>query len=457
MQDKVREKKRIALSSVAAAIALTGFKLFIGLETNSLGILSEAAHSGLDLLAALITYIAVSIADKPADRDHHFGHGKVENVSAFVETFLLFITCGWIIWEAISRLISKQPHIDASIWGFIVIIFAIIVDISRSRALYRVARKYNSQALEADALHFSSDIWSSVVVLGGLVFVRLGVPWMDSLAAIIVAIIVLFVTYRLGLRTIDALTDRVPKGTDKNILDAAGSVTGVESIKNVRIRPSGSSLFVDLTIAIRRITPFYQAHNIMDNVEKTINKIYPNADTIVHAEPCTGKDETIAEKVRMIVIGSGLPEPHNLRIHRIDHKYQVDFHIEHQKGMTLGEAHQITAEIEKRISDEMGTDTIVTIHMEELCADEEKLVDVTSANNAMVDEIRRFVLSDSRVLECKDVMLLKFEDKFNLSLTCLFSRTSPLGQVHRLVDEIELKLRDRFATLNRITIHSEPA
>jgi len=210
--DPKNEKRRIARNSVFAAIFLTLLKLVVGLETNSLGLISEAAHSGLDFLAALMTYFAVRLSDRPPDREHTYGHGKVENLSAFAETLLLIITCGWIIYEAVQRLFYRTSHVEASIWGFVVVVVAIGVDISRSRALGRVAKKYNSQALEADALHFSSDVWSALVVLLGLAFVALRYKWVDAVAGILVALLVLFVSYRLVRRTIDALMDRVPGG-----------------------------------------------------------------------------------------------------------------------------------------------------------------------------------------------------------------------------------------------------
>ncbi len=209
----VNEKKKVALSSVLAALVITSMKLVVGLTTNSLGILSEAAHSGLDLMAAFMTYIAVSLSDRKPDREHQFGHGKIENLSALFETILLVVTCGWIIYEAAQRLFFREAKIEASIWGFLVIGISIVVDISRSRALSRVAKKYHSQALEADALHFSSDVWSSAVVILGLVFVSLGYFWVDAVAAFSVAVLVLVVSFRLGRRTINVLIDGVAAPT----------------------------------------------------------------------------------------------------------------------------------------------------------------------------------------------------------------------------------------------------
>ena len=258
----IREKKSIALSSVFAGLALTGMKLIVGLSTNSLGILSEAAHSGLDLLAALITYVAVSVSDKPADKDHQYGHGKTENISALFETILLVVTCGWIIWEGVERLTTGSVHVEATVWSFGVIVVSIAVDFSRSRALSRVAKKYGSQALEADALHFSSDIWSSLTVLVGLVFVYFGYTSLDAVAALAVAVIVLGVSYRLGRRTIDALMDRVPDGLARQIEEKIKTVDGVQEVRSLRVRMSGSKAFVDATVGLRRSLPFERAHHV---------------------------------------------------------------------------------------------------------------------------------------------------------------------------------------------------
>jgi cation diffusion facilitator family transporter len=345
----MKEKKFIAFTSVIAAVFLTGFKVVVGLFTNSLGILSEAAHSGLDLMAAVITFFAVAYADRPADEDHQYGHGKLENISAFVETILLVLTCTWIIWEAVSRMIHQTHHVETSIWSFIVMGTSIIIDISRSRALYRVARKYNSQALEADALHFSSDIYSSVTVIAGLFFVWIGYPVFDSIAAIIVALLVLFVSYRLGRRTIDALMDRVPKELAKEIENAISSINGVEELRKLRIRPSGAHIFVDTVVAIRRTIPFKSAHAIMDNIERAVHAVHSNADVVVHSEPFETKDETIIDKIRMVVMDKGLRAPHNIEVHLTNGKYYIDFDLEYEKGLPFTDAHDISSDIEEQI------------------------------------------------------------------------------------------------------------
>jgi cation diffusion facilitator family transporter len=452
----IKEKKIIALTSVLAAVFLTGFKLGIGLWTNSLGILSEAAHSGLDLLAAVITLFAVTFADRPADEDHQYGHGKLENISAFIETLLLVITCAWIIWEGVSRLVDQTHHVETNIWSFIVMGTSMIVDVSRSRALYRVAKKYHSQALEADALHFSSDVWSSLTVIAGLFFVWIGYPVFDSLAAIAVALLVLFVSYRLGRRTIDALMDRVPKELANEIEHAIKSVDGVEELRKLRIRPSGAHIFVDAVVAIRRTIPFQSAHAIMDSIERTIRSIHTNADVVVHAEPFESKDETMIDKIRMIVMDKGLRAPHNIEVHLTDGKYFIDFDVEYAKGLSFAEAHEISTDIEGQIQRELSSVGKVTIHMEECEASEHPVPNVTAIEIELSSKIRSIAGQQKDVLSCSELTLLQEGNKYNATLTCQVNKTKTLDEVHQIISRIESVLFQHFKQLRRITIHAEP-
>ena len=451
-----KEKKFIALTSVAAAVFLTSFKLGIGLWTNSLGILSEAAHSGLDLLAAVITLLAVTFADRPADEDHQYGHGKVENISAFIETLLLVLTCAWIIWEGIDRLLNHATHVETNIWSFIVMGTSIVIDVSRSRALYRVAKKHHSQALEADALHFSSDVWSSLTVIGGLFFVWIGYPEFDAISAITVALLVLFVSYRLGRRTIDALMDRVPHDLLKEVEGAIKSVEGVEELRKLRIRPSGAHIFIDAIIGIRRTIPFQSAHAIMDSIERAVLLLHPNADVVVHSEPFEAKDETIIDKIRMIVMDKGLRAPHNIEVHLTEGKYFIDFDIEYAEGKTFTEAHNITSDIEQQIQNELQSVDKVTIHMEEYHPSERVLTNVTDAEIQLSKEIHTITKQHRDVFACNDLTLLKEGTRYNASLTCQLDKMKTLDEVHQIISEVETLLLQRFKQLRRITIHAEP-
>lgn len=289
------EKNSAALSSVGAAIFLTTLKLIIGLMTGSLGILSEAAHSGLDLAAALMTFFAVRVSGKPPDEHHTYGHGKVENLSALAETLLLLATCVWIIFEAYDRLFVHEVKVDASIWAFAVMAVSIGVDVTRSRMLSRVAHKYNSQALEADALHFGTDIWSSSVVIVGLIGIKLadyfpGLAFLakaDAVAALVVALIVVWVSLQLGKKAIDALLDRAPQGLAARIEAAVEAIPGIVDCHAVRLRPSGPHSFADLHVLIAGDMKLEQVHLLTEQVEAVVGAILPGVEVVVHAEPHT--------------------------------------------------------------------------------------------------------------------------------------------------------------------------
>lgn len=265
----------------------------MGISTGSLGILAEAAHSALDLIAAIITYFAVRISGRPPDSTHLYGHGKVENLSAMFETMLLLATCVWIIYEAVNRIFFKTVTVEASAWAFIVMAISIVIDFTRSRVLYRAARKHKSQALEADALHFSTDIWSSAVVILGLVFVRIAESrkeWFflekaDAIAALFVAMIVIYVSIRLGIRTVQALLDAAPRGVYGTVKKTVEAIPGVMDCHNIRFRASGPRVFIDIHILTDGTQSLKRAHELTEIIEKTIQECIPDSDVTVHPEP----------------------------------------------------------------------------------------------------------------------------------------------------------------------------
>lgn len=357
----------MAATSVAAAVFLTGMKLTVGLLTGSLGILSEAAHSALDLGAAVMTLVAVRISGRPADESHHYGHGKVEGLSAFLEVLLLLATCGWIIYEALHRILIKHAEIEVNFWSFAVMAVSIIIDISRSRALYRVAKKEKSQALEADALHFSSDIWSSAVVIFGLVGYRF-LHWRmaDSVAALAVAALVIVVSVRLALRTLDMLLDRAPRGVKPAIERAVSAIDGVRRIESLRMRASGPQTFVDMRLLIDAGREFVEAHQIVEVAERRISELVPGADVVIHADPDDSGEaandraglSNLLESHRRMFAGY-----HDLSIVRHGDSYLVSLHLEMDGDDNLEKVHKVCDHLERDIKQRMPGST-VTIHVE---------------------------------------------------------------------------------------------
>lgn len=289
-----KEKSAVAANSVFAALALTTMKFVVGIMTNSLGILAEAAHSALDLMAALVTYFTVRVSDKPADKEHPFGHGKLESISALIQSLILIATAAWIIYEAVDRLTDANAHhMELSIWAFLVMGTSIVIDYSRSRMLKRAAEKHNSQALHADALHFSIDIWSSAVVILGLIFVyfsiQFNLPWLakaDAIAGIMVAIIILFVSGELGMHAIHDLIDAAPQnGEQERIIEEVSKLEGITNAHALRIRSSGGRWFVDMHITVPGDMTVQDSHDLTEKIENLIEEALPNSDVTVHVEP----------------------------------------------------------------------------------------------------------------------------------------------------------------------------
>ena len=377
-------KENAALGSIAASAGLTAAKAIVGVLTGSLAILSEAGHSLIDLAATLMTYFAVRISGKPADAEHHYGHGKVESVTALAETGLLFLLSAIVIWEAASRLIHNESHaVEATPWAFAVIAVSILVDFFRARLLYRVAAEHTSEALEADALHFSSDMWSSAAVLIGLAAIALGYAWADSVAAVVVAVFICIAGWRLGRRTIDTLTDTAPAGTAEQIGAAVTNIPGLVAVERVRVRPAGATLFVDLAVAVSRALPLDRVAALRRRIEATVRSEFPKAETTIIIEPRALDDESAQERVMVIARNRALAV-HHVTVHSIGARLSISLDLEVDGALPLRNAHEIASALEEAIREELGPDTEVETHIEPLQPHDQRGTDAFPARIAEV-------------------------------------------------------------------------
>jgi len=457
-----REKRQVALSSVIAAIGLTGMKLVIGLATGSLGILSEAAHSGLDLAAAAVTLLAVRISGRPASERYTYGHGKVENLSALVEALLLLATCAWIIYEAVMRLFVRPVEVGTSLWGFIIMAASIVIDFSRSRALYRVAKKYHSQALEADALHFSTDIWSSLVVILGLGLVwlsrRLGLTWLakaDAVSALGVAGIVIYVSVQLGRRTIRALLDGVSPGLRDEVAHAV-HVPGVLEVVRVRMRQSGPEAFVDAALTISRDTSLEAARDIVARAEAAVRQIVPHADVVVEVQPVVTQDEDQITAVRMLAARQGLGV-HSIRIYEIAGRRTIELHLEVRETLDMRAAHSQASEFEAALRKALPALGEVITHIEPV-GDGSATQVATREEEQQINEALAQVLQEQQ-LQCHphQVRVYRVQGQLAVSFHCQFDPGVQITEAHALTEMVERELRTRLPAIRRVIIHSEPA
>lgn len=451
-----QEKQTVALISLFASGFLAASKFAVGLMTGSLGILSEAVHSLLDLGATAITLTAVRISDRPPDRTHHFGHGKVESVAALAETGLLFLTCAWIVWEAGKRLLFEDVHVEVTWIAIAVIVASIVIDFNRARVLRRVARKYNSEALEADALHFSSDMLSSMVVLAGLGLTWAGYPWADALAAIGVSIFVCLAGWRLGRRTINTLMDAAPTGAYERIAGIANETDGVLALDRLRVRPGGATLFVDIDVLIARTLPFDRVTAIQNRLVADIRAAFPEADVSVTARPVQLDDETIFDKVMLISRRRGLAV-HHVTVQHIGERLSVSFDIEVDGQMPLGQAHELADALERSIAAELGSDVEVESHIEPLHVATLAGSDVPDdRRDAYLDALRRLAPDTRMLTDVHNVRARENEHGVFVTFHCRVEPSARVEDVHEAVDALEHAFRQEMPEVRRVIAHAEP-
>ncbi len=456
------EKRTVAGSSVLAAMAVTVLKLTVGFTTGSLGILSEAAHSGLDLIAAIITWFSVRVSDKPADADHQYGHEKVENFSAFIETGLLLLTCVWIIYHAFERMFFHHVEIEPSLAAFAVMFFSMFVDFVRSRALRRIAKKYDSQALEADALHFSTDIWSSGVVVLGLLFVLLGrkyeIGWMrdsDPVAALIVACIVVYVSWRLARRTIDALLDAAPTGVRNKIIAAVSNVEGLLEVDRVRIRRAGNRYFADLSVGLARNVTFQRSEQVAEAVTDAVHDILPEADVIVRSVPRAPYSENIFDRVRAVATRNNL-NVHDVSVQDLDGRLHVEQHLELGEQLALKDAHDRVSTLENEIRAEVPEIASILTHIESEPSTIEP-GDKFIQDPELERKLKAAVDEFPEVLDMHDIELKRVRDRLYVSCHCTMPDDLPLSRVHDVQTELEIRFKQIAPELFRVLIHPEPS
>ncbi len=451
------QKEAAALSSIFASTGMTIAKFVAAIFTGSLGLLSEAIHGLLDVGATVMTYYAVKIADLPADEEHHYGHAKIESVAALFETGLLFVASGWIMWEATQRMMGHGGEVDVHPAALAVVVGSIVIDFFRARHLNKVAKLTNSPALEADALHFSSDMWSSAVVLVGLGVVMLGFPMGDAIAAFGVSGFVLLAGWRLGQRTIDSLMDAAPEGVTEKLHDVVERIGGVVAIERIRARPSGAMVFVDLDVAVSRTRSFEDLARIKQEIVDAVKAEVPEAEISVIAHPRALDDETVHERIMVIARNRGLAI-HHLTVQTLgDERMSVSFDLEVDGRMTLEAAHVIASELEAAIEGELGEGVEVETHIEPITIDRLAGIDVDVAEVvAITRDLSEAAARGGIVDEIHDVRVRATDEGIIVNFHCRAAASISVADLHTAIDDVERAIRATRLSVRRVIGHGEP-
>ncbi len=463
------EKRSAALFSVLAAGVITLLKLVTGVVTGSLGMLSEAAHSGIDLIAAAITLFSVRAADMPADDDHNYGHGKIESLSAFVETGLMLGSAGWIIYEAVTRILFHHGlSLPISIWPFLVLTLSIIVDVTRSRGLRAIAAETHSQALAADAIHFGTDIWSSVAVLLGLTATwageRFHVPRLeaaDPIAALVVSVIILSVSWRLARQTIDTLLDATPAqdgqtaaATRRRLMQELAGIDGVLSVDRLRTRKVGPGYFADVTLAMPRNLTFQRSEQITMAATEAVQRLLPSADVVVHSVPTATLAESVHDRVRAVAARANL-SIHDVSIQQYEGALHLELHLEVDETLPLQQAHEIVTRLEANIRAEVPGIASILTHIESEPATIEQPA-ALERDREIERKLRKVARGFLDILDIHDIQVTRHHDRTQVNCHCTLPDALPMAKVHEVITALENAFKLEAPEVSRLLIHPEP-
>jgi cation diffusion facilitator family transporter len=446
----VSPERRAALTSVAAAATLLVLKLVVGLTSHSLGLVSEAAHSGVDLVAALLTFFALRVAARPADVAHQFGHGKAEHLSALAEAAFLSVASVVISVRAVERLVgSSTTTVHAAWYVFVVVGIVIVVDASRTSVSFRVSRSSGSAALAANALHFGSDLAGSVAVLAGLLLTRAGHPKADAIAALFVGVLVLLAAFRLSRSNVDVLMDRAPAAAEAAARRAIDALVPTVDLRRLRMRQAGGRQFADVVIGVEAVAGVGQGHAAADAVEEAIGRALPGSDVVVHVEPSV--DAGLRERAHAAAVAvPRVREVHNLALVDVDGRSELSLHVKLPGELTLDEAHGIAEQVEEAIRRAVPEIDGVQTHLEpltEISAAREVIADA-----AVVEEVVRAVTGEPP----REIRFLRTEGGLVAYLTLCLDGQTRLDEAHDRASRIEEEIRRRLPEVADVIVHTEP-
>jgi cation diffusion facilitator family transporter len=454
--DHTQLKNRVAWISLFASAGLAVLKFGAALATGSLGLLSEAFHSLIDLGATIITLVAVNLGDRPADEDHHFGHAKIESLAALVEIMLLCGVVVWFTYESVSRLIWGGPPVTVTWWAVAVLLLAIVVDFNRARSLQKVADETSSGALAADAAHFHSDLLGSAAVLIGLGLVWLGLPWGDSAATLAVAGFIARIVYRLSRQTIATLLDTAPDGVADHIRAELERHNNVLSVSQLRVRPAGPILFITAVIDVPRTMPVNEISTLKQYLENKIHESYPSSDIMVSANPVELDTETVFEKAQLLAAQQG-HAIHHLTVQKIADRMAVSFDMEFDGAVSLTEAHDKATALETSMRIALGNQVEVESHIEPLAL---RALKGEEAPGAIRDDvINRLMKAAEREVRLSDIHNIRVrltEGGYYVHYHCRFAGDVSVEDVHDVIDRVENRLMKSMPEIKRVIAHAEP-
>jgi cation diffusion facilitator family transporter len=455
MNESERAKRKLSIFSLATSIFLVIVKTIVAYTSNSLGVYSEALNNSLDIVTVLITFLAIRVSIKPADKDHPYGHGKYENFSAFLETIIISLLSVYIIYKSIARIVTKDYALNINIYVFIVLIFSIFINIIRVIYIRNIALKYNSPAFKADLINYSGDILSSVIVIGGLIFAKYGLNIADPIASIIISLIILFFSGRLALKTVKDLLGYIPAKLTDLIEGILNNFEEIQKIDKIRIQEVGNIKFVNIQLSLKSSLHLSQVELIKEKIKNKLSEELADSEISIETKSSL-YDSNLNDLIKEIILNeSKVKDIHNVLISNIEGKLNITIHLELEKELKLIEAEEITKNIEEKIKKTAPEIERIYIHIE-VENHPEDWDDITEKSETLIEEIKDCIKNQIDTDTCHKFTVLFNGDKYNISFHCRFNRELEIKKVHLKTTEMENIIKTALSDINELTIHAEP-
>ncbi len=449
-------KRKVALFSLIISVILVIIKIVVAYYSNSIGVFSEALNNGLDIITVVITFIAVRAATKPPDKDHTYGHGKYENISALFEIVIITLLCFFIIYKSIQRLTFRDFELKLNIYVFLALAMSILINIFRLYLIGRIIRKYNSFAFKAEFINYLSDITSSLIVIGGLLFANYGFYIADPIASIVVALIIIGFSVRLLVKIIKNLLDYIPKEITEKIASILNSFPEIKSINKLQIHEVGEIKFLNLDLSVGENIYLTRLESLKEKIKNKILEKIKDSEIVIEIKPSISKDNIDCLVKEIVLSEKGIHDLHNIFIYKVNDKFDISIHVEMSRFISLKESEELTSKIEEKIKEKNDKVRNVYIHIEEALIHHDPWEDITVDSEELIlkikENISKYILPNS----CHKFTILQRQGFFNISFHCRLDKNMDIKNAHFIVSEIEKSIKNLDSKISEVSIHVEP-
>ena len=448
-------KKQVALFSLIITILLVIVKIIVAYLSNSISVFSEALNNGLDLATVLITFLAIRISTRPPDKDHTYGHGKYENLSALFQLVIISLLCFFVIYKSIQRIILKDFELILNNYVFIVLIGSILVNMIRVYFVGNVAKKYNSYAFKAEFLNYSSDIISSLIVVIGLFIARAGFYLADPIASIIISILILIFGVRMAIKVIKNFLDYIPREVTEKVHEVLEEIPEIKSIDRILIHEVGNIKFVNLEISVNDNIYLSRLENLKEKIAGEIIKKLPDSQIMVSAKSSFSEDNVDCKVKEILLNQADVKDIHNIFIYNVGDKIDISVHVGLSQSLSLAESEKLTALTEDLILEKITYARNIYIHIEDTKGNE-SWNDITGRSEDLINRIKKEISTHILPESCHNFTILERNGNYNIAFHCRLDKNMEVEPAHSIITKIENRIKHISGNIGEVLVHVEP-